>query len=534
MSFELYQQAWDSRLYYLKSTLHSTANFLILSTLFAIAYAQSPLYTSNQNQYFLHGSAAAGIGNLDEDWLANTKDPTPVFSKLVELSLKYTKQEILFYIYYALLMGVYLSSLYAIADLLFEIRSSKLKSLIFITLFIAIHSGGFRFALSQMLDSDWAYVFEAGVADQRMLGPVFQPSSFAVFLMLSLYLFLSSRPYLAAASAAVAGVFHPTYLLSAALLILSFGIADWIANRKLAEPIRYGTLAMLLVAPVVIYVVSSFAGSSVGTATQARNILVNYRIPHHALVSEWFDIPAIFQVSLIVAALVLIAQVKTDPSRDSLRRTMLIILSSTSLTALLLTLAQILTANNALALLFPWRISILLVPFSTTVLLAYVTTRLVQALSKRSASQQRLAILACMLVLFLSVLLGAIRFFLEVQRKETAPERDLEAFVYAQVNSGEIYLIPDKMQDFRLEAGAAVLVDFKSIPYQDIDVLEWRRRLRVVEKFYSTQDCASLEQILLQESITHVIFPMDIPPPDCEILGTIYQDLAYRLVQYAP
>ena len=51
---------------------------------FTIAYAQSPLYTSNQNQYFLQGMANAGFGHLSEDWLANTLDPTPVFSKFIE------------------------------------------------------------------------------------------------------------------------------------------------------------------------------------------------------------------------------------------------------------------------------------------------------------------------------------------------------------------------------------------------------------------------------------------------------------------
>lgn len=35
---------------------------LLWGIVFALAYAQSPLYTSNQNQYFLHGLAQAGYG----------------------------------------------------------------------------------------------------------------------------------------------------------------------------------------------------------------------------------------------------------------------------------------------------------------------------------------------------------------------------------------------------------------------------------------------------------------------------------------
>src|SRR5690242_17866429 len=41
--------------------------------LFAVAHTQCPLYYSNQNQYFLHGLAAGGLGYLNEDWLANTQ-----------------------------------------------------------------------------------------------------------------------------------------------------------------------------------------------------------------------------------------------------------------------------------------------------------------------------------------------------------------------------------------------------------------------------------------------------------------------------
>src|SRR5437763_2112104 len=89
------------------------ALFLIGTALFAAAYCQAPLYYSNQNQYFLHGLARAGAGTLNEDWLANTKDPTPAFSWLVEQTAKTLPRET-FYVYHALLMGVYVVSLTAL------------------------------------------------------------------------------------------------------------------------------------------------------------------------------------------------------------------------------------------------------------------------------------------------------------------------------------------------------------------------------------------------------------------------------------
>src|SRR5436309_13096901 len=86
------------------------ALFLLGTILFALVYCQAPLYYSNQNQYFLHGLAQAGEGLLDEDWLANTRDPTPVFSGLVELTAR-RLHPWAFHVYYALLQGAYAAAM---------------------------------------------------------------------------------------------------------------------------------------------------------------------------------------------------------------------------------------------------------------------------------------------------------------------------------------------------------------------------------------------------------------------------------------
>src|SRR4051812_6820563 len=56
---------------------------LLWAAAFGAAYGPAPLYYSNQNQYFLHGLAAAGRGDLARDWLVTTRDPTPLFSAAV-------------------------------------------------------------------------------------------------------------------------------------------------------------------------------------------------------------------------------------------------------------------------------------------------------------------------------------------------------------------------------------------------------------------------------------------------------------------
>src|SRR5947208_3540150 len=88
--------------------LRTALCFLFWCVVFGVSYTQAPLYYSNQNQYFLHGLAAAGRGNLDQDWLAKTRDPTPLFSRLVAVSAGF---EWLVHVYYILILGLYFHSL---------------------------------------------------------------------------------------------------------------------------------------------------------------------------------------------------------------------------------------------------------------------------------------------------------------------------------------------------------------------------------------------------------------------------------------
>jgi di/tricarboxylate transporter len=61
------------------------ALFFFGCAMFYGAYTQPPLFSGNQNTYFLKGIADSGFGFLSGDWLANQTDPVPVFSALVRL-----------------------------------------------------------------------------------------------------------------------------------------------------------------------------------------------------------------------------------------------------------------------------------------------------------------------------------------------------------------------------------------------------------------------------------------------------------------
>jgi hypothetical protein len=97
-------------------------------------------------------------------------------------------------------------------------------------------------------------------------------------------------------------------------------------------------------------------------------------------------------------------------------------------------------------------------------------------------------------------------------------------------------LIPVGLQRFRLHAGAPIYVDFKSIPYRDVEVLEWRRRLaradavcRGLREGRADESLATLRE----EGVTHLVWPAPQPLPG-GALRTEYEDPAYRVYRITP
>jgi hypothetical protein len=505
--------------------LRAATVFVLLTTVFAIAYTQSPLYTSNQNQYFLHGAAQAGTGFLNQDWLANTRDPTPVFSELTYLTYRLLRLEALFYIFYALLMGIYLFSLLGIVSMVVDIRNSRVRLLVYLALLIVIHSAAWRFAISKIIGANWTYILEDGVAVQRLLGPVFEPSTFGVFLLLSIYLFLRQKPYLGVISATLAATFHPTYLLSAAALTAGYmWVAFWENRheeplfRAVRAPLLLGLVALVTVAPILFYVYSAFGSTSAAALTRAQAILVNFRIPHHAVVSQWFDATTVVKILFVVAALYLARKTR-----------LFAILLVCVLAATSLTIFQLVSKSNALALVFPWRISTFIVPLAIAIVLGRLVVFLAQRFPNLVTRYEKVLVALSLAAIALAVLAGSIRFVLDLQRKANSEERPMESYIAAHHRSGEVYLTPVSLQDFRLASGSPAYIDFKSIPYRDSDVLEWLRRNRLAARFYNNRDCSILQQLASQEGVTHVVLGSEQFDLQCPQMQPVYRDAYYAV-----
>lgn len=516
--------------------------FLLGSGLFSVAYCQAPLFYSNQNQYFLHGLADAGWGQLRDDWLANTEDPTPAFSGLVALTARHLHPWA-FHLYHALFLGAYGASMFGLFRFLGPEKAAR-RWPIFLALFVAAHSALARWLSYRWVGFDYPWFLQAGVAGQYLLGAMLQPSVFGVLLVVAVCLFARGRPYLAAVCTGLAADFHFTYLLPGGLLTLGF-LAALVLERRYRTALGVGSLALALVLPAIAYVVFRLGPTSPEEFRQAQDILVNVRIPHHSRPDLWLDPLAGVQIAWIVLALVLV------------RGTRLFrVLAVPFALSALLTVVQVATGNDTLALLFPWRISAVLVPISTTVILSRVILAPSLPVGGRIAWAASGLGLAVIVVAGLWISVNRLAFQLDED------ELKLMRHVRDHSSPGEVYLLPVRvlvattrgslssdfkplgekkrsgqvipvnLQRFRLHARAPIYVDFKSIPYKDTDVIEWHRRLLLAQSLQERIDAGGSVDELRGLGITHVVRLAGSSP--VKGLEKVYEDDSYRVYRLTP
>jgi len=451
--------------------------------------------------------------------LAKTLDPTPVFSAFVAFTQCHL-HEFVFHVVFFLLIAAYFLSLVAFGALLIpEGPTRRQRLFILAALLIVVHAGILRYTSARLFGVDYPWFFQAGVAGQYVLGPGLQPSAFGVLLLMSMVSFAYDRTILAIVLASAACLIHPTYLLPAALLTVTYLV---LLRRSAGDrsALLHGLLALALVAPIVVYTIVTFRPTSPNQFYDSQNIIAYFRIPHHARIARWFDVIVVLQLIWIALAIALVPKSK-----------LFMLLWIPSVVSVVLSLLQWLTEDPTLALLFPWRISVVLVPIATAVIFARLATLIPPSSTTWIAGSVAIG----------AAVIGGV-VIMAARLAYSTEERELPAleFVRDQKQPGDTYLIPVRvppnapgsrgvfsasflpaakgdqktfisvdLQRFRLFTGAPIFVDFKAIPYKDVDVLEWRRRLDLCQKWYAVKDWndPKLLKEIRDESITHVVLP---------------------------
>ncbi|MEM9217372.1 MAG: DUF6798 domain-containing protein [Cyanobacteria bacterium P01_F01_bin.150] len=505
------------------------AQFLLWGLLFGIGYTQDAIYNSpeNQNTKYFHALARAGHGFLSEDWLATTLDPLPAFTALVQFTYTYLHPEYAFYVYYLLIFGLYIYSLRGIADSVFPISHHPLRISIFLALFFFIH-----IVHIEIFTFDTGWELHAGVAEQYILGPVFQPANFGAFILLSIHLFLRRHPFWSVTMLAIAVTMHPAYFPSIAALIGVYVVlVTWNEckgfNRTILRPFGIGFLGIVLVLPVYLYMTLAFQDTSHELAQQATDIIVNQRIPHHSLPEYWLRGRAYAQAVVVAIAFLLVRKHRLGA-----------ILGVPFVLAVGLTALQFQINSDTLAFVAPWRMSVFLVPLSTCLILGKTATSLSGVLPDSNRAQT-ITKGICIGIIGILVLAGGLEQLRKFQDQDhTIP---LLNRVKDTAQSGQVYLIPPEeraLRKFRLYTGAAIFTNRKSHPYKDTEVIEWGDRWNLANRFYRSKDknqCKLLRrQIVKNYGVTHVVMPVgdNIPTLSCKKFTEVYQDDHYKLYEH--
>jgi len=498
------------------SAWRRVATWGIATITFALAYGQFPLYKGNYNTYLLHGFAAAGRGQLAFDWLVGTSDPFPVFSALIALPAALDWRWF-FYFGHAALLGVYLFATMRLVEGAYGQHGPiSTVSLLFVLAFPQVWLG--RDAISQVFDGDWAWYLQAGVAEQYVVGHMFQPSLFGVLCLASLAAFAQRRDWSALVLAAAAVLMHFSYLITVLGLTAGYSFVRWRETADARAVLRYVACGLVLCAMASLPALR-FLPTDQASSAQAARILTEVRFPHHALPARWLGHPSLLwlQGPLLVAGALLAWR-----TRIRWVFSMLLALGS------VLLVTQIATGSRQLALLFPWRVSVVLVPVAFSLVMGSLSRRL----WARRTSRPAVAFAA--LGAILAAAYGYSHTRAELRRYEREPLVSLLSAARAMATPQTLFVIPTNMERFRLETGAPTFVDFKAHPYKDIEVVEWHARVSLADELDSNdpvRSCEAAAKLHVRYGVTHFVRPSS-DRLSCAPLVTVFQDESFLIQQW--
>jgi Domain of unknown function (DUF6798) len=490
------------------SSRSTFASLALLAILFAGAYGQSPLYSSNQNTYFLTGIARAEGGPLLQDWLVSTTDPNPLFSAYVYSTIKWLSPDFFFLVHTAL-VAVYALCLMWLVCKTLKLSHLSVSVVVTFVLLTLMHSDFILITLQrEFFPRDGAFIFpfeylSEGLAEQSLLRHFHQPSAFAVLLLVSLCAFLAGRTRTAAVFAGLTPWFHAAFFLPAAVITISYILLELRQERR-GQAFLIGLITFGIVLPPLFYTWIHFSPTTAEIAANANRILVRERFPHHSDPRQWFGLYAFLQFAWVIAALVVARR----------NRSLFTILMAMLAVACTLTLVQVLTRSNTLAMLQPWRLSVLLVPISSALLIATIVHMMLPK-ATWIARYRRLVLFSSYALMGLLCIAGVASTVSHRNEKHFHPS--LLDYVSTQCRPGDTFLIPPDLYRFRLATRYPVFVDWRSHPYRDTEVLEWYERVQLARGFYDAKSgkdaIAALEEIQNLAHITHVVVERDTKLP---------------------
>ena len=460
----------------------------LLSVFTAVAFSTYYFPRSTQNAYFLHIIARWGdLPSLRADWLYQTPEPYIFFNylhflvgylggyELTTLLLFISIASLGFFAIYRLLTECFGVPLWFCAALL----------LIFCNPAVSLLLEQYKVAPA---------LFLGGIASQSLFYPAplyYQPGTIDLLYFVCLWLIAQSRYTAALAISSLIALMHPIMLTSSLFLYCAVTIALWKKATFKQMAIR-SILSLSIVMPVLVYHFYLNWGFDGREIAEARHIMLDVRTPHETAVAVWFSYGDALRLAVI--GLGCIALLLRSDKPTVLRVFLMFVGISVALSAV--TFA---TGSATLRLLEPWRTSTVYLPlltiFSVWVLARPVVERLWRPRIVQASVMCGMALSALSPIVTTSMMWQSVH------------ERRLFYRELADLNGRATVFahLPRSFEDIRLAAGVPIFVDFKSPAFTAGDLIEWHRRVRLLEGIDFSQ-CDELEALMRKEKINFFIF----------------------------
>lgn len=455
-------------------------------------------FRSNQNTYLLH-AVGPSLSPLRDDWLLHTTDPYPIFTAVARLA----SGRVGFAVESFVLVLAAFTGLYLVASTLLRTAPRTLRTTVPSLAVLLLSAACCLFPILVPAQS-WVHPF-LGFGGQYLMSipSLFQASDCGALMLLgggiAVWAITSRLRWLlwvtAAGLAVATCALHPAYLAPLALAVLGFAVADVATQRTMR---RFGWYAGTGLAAVIVVVATNpvVRDSLTHDAGDPQRYLAFERIPHHTLASHW-SLHDAFLAAVVLAAGGLTLRLTSNWWAEIVLTVCLIMAVATALTVEV-------TRNVTLAMMFPWRITVFLVPVATLTVIVWLLRPIAEGIGHVRII--RFIAAACLMPVCLGV--GT---YLTL----TAPDPTSEQAVRALRAAGPsgVGLIPPDLENVRLNTPAAVYVDWKSHPYDSADLAEWQRRIAEVRS--AETDDGVFCRLVQQEKIAWVMLRPGRTRPAC-------------------
>ncbi len=475
----------------------SNFTLLFLAILFAILSPTFHLeFIGNQNTYLFHAFSMAYPDSLKFDWFSTTQDGTPIFSMLSFILLKIHKLvAINFHKFFEVIFLFYISKI-MITIFPSKNRMELCIFCLFITLLLTNMATG---------ELNWGRgeYFLGGLKGQNLLGTYFQPSVFGVLFVPSLYYFLKNKLLISLILLISATYFHPSLVLTTSII----GLIYIFCLKEHNEQLRYGLLGIFLMLPLIYTIYSRL---DLAFDTLAIDILVNYRIPHHAQLSLFYYGDVLKLIALVVSL---------NYCKDVLLKK--IILATIIYISVALPIVNIIDIDS-INLLFPLRISILLIPVAVYIVSIHIYFFIKEKLSLYISSSEWNKIMILTYCAF-----TGFAFYMNISQYSEDMTYDIDWKKWEKYSSNEVVWLVPPQDEFsklvRLNIEQPIFVDYKNHPSLGEEIVEWKERVDIAQEFYNsserTRQIELLERIKKMSAVDYILAPKksDIFIPTKEI-----------------